>query len=230
MIGVGARAGGGRDTLAHRLGRLRLSPTRASAARRRCSAAAAPPRRGSMSRTRIATASPASRLVSLGALIHALYVVEERREAAVRAPRQAGQAGARRRARRGSTNPARRSARRWRRRCKSSAPAASSAPRVAKTPRAAARRRRARGVAFGAGAVAGDARRRAAEGRLEAPGDADRARRICAAGARHAGGAEEGRPRKSPTTRWSRTRGCSKACSTISASRARSSTCAPARW
>ncbi len=36
--------------------------------------------------------------------------------------------------------------------------------------------------------------------------------------------------RRSPMTRWSRTRGCSKACSTISASRARSSTCAPARW
>ena len=34
---------------------------------------------------------------------------------------------------------------------------------------------------------------------------------------------------RSPTTRWSRTRGCSRACSTISASRARSSTCVPAR-
>ena len=56
------------------------------------------------------------------------------------------------------------------------------------------------------------------------------ARRLGHAAARHAGRAEEiGRDARSRTTRSSRTRACSKACSTISASRARSSTCAPAR-
>ena len=59
---------------------------------------------------------------------------------------------------------------------------------------------------------------------------AARPRRLRTAAARRCSPSRRRRsPQKSPRTRWSRTRACWKACSTISASRARSSTCAPAR-